>query len=71
MGKPTRALNVEHKYKEIGRAKPGQNLNVLEETHIRQGGGPQNKGGSLANKRYQMSELNYKSAGGKTVKPTL
>jgi hypothetical protein len=44
---------------------------LTEETHIRQGGGPQNKGGSLANKRYQMSELNYKSAGGKTVKPTL
>jgi hypothetical protein len=34
-------------------------------------GGPKNKGGKLANKRYQMSEKRYKATGGKFDKPTL
>jgi len=33
-------LGTKHEYKEIGRAKPGEKLNKLEESHIRQGGGP-------------------------------
>ncbi|MGN6398285.1 MAG: hypothetical protein ACTHMI_22120 [Mucilaginibacter sp.] len=33
-------LGVKHEYKILGRAKPGEKLNVLEETHIREGGGP-------------------------------
>jgi RHS repeat-associated protein len=66
-----RKLGVKHKYNELGRAKPGQDLNVLEETHIRMGGGPIRKGGNLANKRYQMNDLKYKAAGGTVIKPTL
>lgn len=45
---------VEHKFEIIDRAKPGKDLDVAEETHIRREGGPSNKGGKLANKRYQM-----------------
>lgn len=63
-------LGVTHKYNELGRAQPGKDLNVMEETHIRLGGGPTNKGGKLANKRYQMSEKNYRAAGGTIKKPT-
>ena len=44
---------------------------MLEETHIRQGGGPMKKGGKLANKRYQMNDVKYKGAGGSVPKPTL
>jgi RHS repeat-associated protein len=66
-----RKLGETHKYNELGRAKPGQDLNVLEETHIRQGGGPMKKGGKLANKRYQMNDVKYKAAGGTVPKPTL
>jgi RHS repeat-associated protein len=69
-GEHDRKLGVKHKYKELGRAKPGKDLNVLEETHIRQAGGPKTKGGTLTNKRYQMSESNYKAAGGSVQKPT-
>jgi len=43
---------------------------VLEETHIRQGGGPSKKGGKLANKRYQMNDVKYKAAGVTVPKPT-
>lgn len=63
-------LGVTHEYNQLGRAKAGKDLNVLEETHIRLGGGPTNKGGKLANKRYQMSEKNYRAAGGTIKKPT-
>jgi hypothetical protein len=61
---------VKHEYEELGRAKPGKDLDVLEETKIRQGGGPEKKGGKLENQRYQMNDERYKSAGGKEVKPT-
>jgi RHS repeat-associated protein len=69
-GEHDRELGVKHKFNPLGRAKPGEELNKLEETHIRLGGGPQNKGGTLANKRYQMSESKYKAAGGSVGKPT-
>ncbi len=51
----------------LGRAKPGPQLDRLEEFHIRQLGGPTNKSnpnGLLANKRHQMSDARYKAAGG-------
>lgn len=49
----------------MGRAKPGQALDVLEEDVIRLEGGLQKEGGPLANKRHQMSEKRYRAAGGK------
>ncbi|MDO3645237.1 DUF6443 domain-containing protein [Mucilaginibacter sp. L3T2-6] len=69
-GEHDKKLEVKHKYKILGRAKPGEKLNVLEETHIREGGGPKSQGGSLQNARYQMSDANYKAAGGSVSKPT-
>jgi hypothetical protein len=59
--------NVEHNYKILGKAKPGQQLDVLEETWIRKLGGPTNKSnpnGRLENKRFQMSDKRYRAAGG-------
>ncbi len=49
----------------------GEDLNVLEETHIRLGGGPSKKGGKLTNKRYQVNDVKYKAAGETAVKPTI
>ncbi len=54
-------------YSELGRAEPGPDLDRLEEYHIREGGGPTNKGnpdGGLANRRHQMSDQRYEAAGG-------
>ncbi len=65
-----RELGVKHDYKELGRAEPGKKLDKLEESHIRQGGGPKNKDGSLANKRYQVNDAKYKATGGSVGKPT-
>ena len=62
--------NVKHKYEIVERAEPGKALDVAEETHIRNGGGPKRKGGKLANGRYQMREKNYKKYGGSAIKPT-
>lgn len=39
-------------------------LNKLEEDWIRAGDGPERKGGTLENYRYQMDEESYKNAGG-------
>ena len=63
-------LDTKHKYEKIDTGKPGKDLNVKEETHIRKNGGPENKGGKLENKRYQMNDKNFKAAGGKETKPT-
>ncbi len=65
-----RKLGVKHDFEELGRAKPGTDLDVLEETHIRAEGGLQKEGGTLANKRHQMSQERYEAAGGKTPDPT-
>lgn len=54
----------------LGRANPGQDLDVLEESWIRHLGGPSNQGGSLVNKRYQMNDLRYTDVGGTIPKPT-
>ncbi|WP_379653769.1 hypothetical protein [Pseudoxanthomonas sp. UC19_8] len=64
-----RALGVQHEYEVLGNAAPGRDLDVLEETMIRQNGGIQKRGGTLANKRHQMSEKRYRAAGGTTDLP--
>ena len=59
-------------FKELGRADAGTPLHVLEETWIRQLGGPTNKshpGGLLSNKRYQMNDVRYRAANGTINKP--
>jgi hypothetical protein len=59
--------NADFEFSELGRAKPGQALDVLEEDFIRKGGGPTNKSnpnGGLSNLRHQMSEERYRAAGG-------
>ncbi|GAA4491946.1 hypothetical protein GCM10023191_026770 [Actinoallomurus oryzae] len=49
----------------LGRANPGTDLDVLEESWIRAGGGKASVPGSvLTNKRVQMSDKRYKAAGG-------
>ena len=51
----------------IGRAKPGSELDRMEEFFIRQEGGPtnlNNPNGGLANGRHQMSGPRYVGAGG-------
>ncbi len=68
-GEHNRDLGVQHEYEIIGRAKPGRDLDVLEETKIRVLGGIQKQGGSFQNKRHQMSEKRYLDAGGTTDKP--
>jgi|GEM_PF-2919138 len=65
-----RKLGVKHDYEELETNVPESKLDKLEEDHIRLGGGPKNKGGSLANKRYQMNDKNYKNSGGNVKKPT-
>jgi RHS repeat-associated protein len=60
--------SADFEFAELGRARPGRALDVLEEDFIRQGGGPTNKSnpnGGLSNKRHQMSDERYQAAGGK------
>jgi RHS repeat-associated protein len=63
-------IGIKHKYDVLDRAKPGKKLNVAEKTHIRRGGGIKKNGGKLENKRHQMSDKNYKKAGGTEPYPT-
>jgi hypothetical protein len=63
------ALGVEHEFEVLGNAKPGKDLDVLEESKIRENGGLQKEGGTLANKRHQMSESRYRDAGGNVDNP--
>ena len=68
-GEHNRKAGVQHDYEILGKAPPGTKLNVLEESKIRQLGGIQKNGGPLANKRHQMSDANYKAAGGDVPLP--
>lgn len=68
-GEHNRKTQRTNTYEILGYAKPGKDLDVLEETHIRRQGGLPKDGGSLENKRYQMSDENYKKAGGTESKP--
>lgn len=63
------ALGVEHVYDRIGRADPGLELDVLEESFIRQYGGLSGRGGDLANLRHQMNNDRYIAAGGSIALP--
>jgi RHS repeat-associated protein len=59
--------DADFEFEIIGRARPGSELDRLEEYYIRQGGGPtnlSNPNGGLANWRHQMSDERYRSAGG-------
>ena len=59
--------DADYEFFELGRAKPGKNLDRLEESWIRAGGGPTNKShpdGGLENLRHQMSASRYRDAGG-------
>lgn len=64
-GEHNRDLGVQHRFKIIGRAKPGRELDTLEETKIREYGGLK----KLRNKRHQMSEQRYSEAGGTVKNP--
>lgn len=65
-----RDLDVQHEYEILGRAEPGVELDVLEETKIRELGGLAREGGSLSNKRHQMRESRYRDNGGELDDPT-
>ena len=55
-----RALKVTHDYEILGRAGSDRDLRVLEETMIRSQGGLKREGGTLTNKRHEMSEANFR-----------
>jgi hypothetical protein len=57
-------FGIQHNYDILGRADPGTALDVLEESFIRQLGGPRSTGGILQNMRHQMSDIRYRAAGG-------
>jgi hypothetical protein len=57
--------DVRYEFVELGRAAPGTELDVLEETMIRRLGGPRSDpGGLLENIRHQMNPERYYLAGG-------
>lgn len=62
-------FGVQHDYKVLGNAKPGIHLDVLEESMIRTQGGLKKEGGTLVNKRHQMSDDRYRANGGKVDDP--
>jgi hypothetical protein len=57
-----RKLGVEHDYDVLGHAAPGKELDLLEEQMIRERGGLQREGGTLANKRHQKSQTRFEEA---------
>lgn len=56
---------ADYEFEVLGRAKPGTDLDVLEEDYIRLYGGP----GVLENKRHQMNDWRYTQAGGTVPLP--
>jgi RHS repeat-associated protein len=68
-GEHNRALDATHEYEVIGRTRPGVELSVLEESKIRELGGLQREGGTLVNRRHQMSETRYRENGGNVDDP--
>ncbi len=68
-GEHNRELGVQHDYEILGTARPGSQLDVLEESMIRSHGGIERRGGKLSNKRHQMSEKRYREAGGTVDSP--
>jgi hypothetical protein len=65
-----RLLGTRHDYTILERGEPGFQLDMLEEDWIRRMGGPKRKGGTLANKRYQVNDRDYCANGGSVPKPT-
>lgn len=63
-GEHNRNLGTDHRYEELGRANPGSELDMLEESMIRNYGGLDRRGGALENMRHQMIESRYRAAGG-------
>ena len=59
-----RRLGVQHRYNILGHAAPGTTLDVLEESFIRQLGGPRSTNDILENMRHQMSDARYRAAAG-------
>jgi RHS repeat-associated protein len=64
-----RELGIQHDYTILGRAQPGTELDVLEESMIRAYGGLRREGGLLLNKKHVMSESRYRAASGKVDIP--
>lgn len=60
-----KSLGVQHEYDVVDRATPGLALQVAEETQIRAHGGLRKEGGGLVNKRHEMRESRYQTAGGR------
>jgi RHS repeat-associated protein len=52
-------LDGPHNFEVMGNAKPGLDLNILEETWMRNGGGLQREGGTLLNGRHEMNADRY------------
>ena len=65
-GEHDRQLGVQHEYDILGTAPHGKELDVLEESMIRSHGGIESRGGTLSNRRHQMSDKRYREAGGTT-----
>jgi RHS repeat-associated protein len=57
----TSGLNGPHNFEVAGRAQPGLDLDILEETFIRNGGGTVREGSSLLNKNHVMNSERYLS----------
>jgi hypothetical protein len=68
-GEHDRQLDVQHEYEILGTAPHGKELDVLEESMIRSHGGIERRGGTLSNRRHQMSDKRYREAGGTTGAP--
>jgi|GEM_PF-2928571 len=69
-GSHDRKLGIQHEYEVVARANPGKDLQVAEESQIRQHGGLRRDGGDLVNKRVEMREGRYRAAGGREPPPT-
>jgi RHS repeat-associated protein len=52
-------LNVGHEYEAAGKARPGLDLDILEESWIRNSGGLRKEGGTLVDGRHQMNPERY------------
>ncbi len=52
-------LDGPHQFEVMGQAKPGLDLNILEETWIRNAGGLRKEGGTLLNGRHEMNAGRY------------
>jgi hypothetical protein len=55
--------NARYEFELVGRANPGKELNILEQKKINEHGGLKKKGGTLENKRNQISEKKWKQHG--------